>query len=108
MWRPSAGKPIPEGESDNPDQEQWLGAEAHVRFQEKRPGWREALLREAFLGNGPGVAGLTLAAAFVMGLLMGGGAIMLCRPRRRTNRYMRIQQDREREGVRQARRMDHG
>ncbi len=76
MWRPSAGKPIPEGESDNPDQEQWLGAEAHVRFQEKRPGWREALLVD-----GPGVAGLTLAAAFVMGLLMGGGAIMLCRPR---------------------------
>ncbi len=76
MWRPSAGKPIPEGESDNPDQEQWLGAEAHVRFQEKRPRWREALLVD-----GPGVAGLTLAAAFVMGLLMGGGAIMLCRPR---------------------------
>jgi hypothetical protein len=57
--------------------------------------------------DGPGVAGLTLAAAFVMGLLMGGGAIMLSRPRRRTNRNIRFQQNRDREGVRQARRMDH-
>lgn len=75
MGRKSARPPRTEPEPDSQDLAGWLGAEAHVRYQGKRPGWRRALV-----GKGPGIAGLTLLAAFVVGLLVGGGAMMLTRP----------------------------
>ncbi|MGH7255228.1 MAG: hypothetical protein ACREI3_05565 [Nitrospirales bacterium] len=55
---------------------QWLGAEAHVRYQGKHPGWREWLRP-----GGPAFAGLALGAAFLAGALMGSAAILFSQPR---------------------------
>ncbi|WP_447975296.1 hypothetical protein [Nitrospira sp. Kam-Ns4a] len=59
---------------------EWLGAEAHVPYRERRPGWPERFRRPE-----TGFSGLALGLAFTTGVLLGGGLALWRRARRGSN-----------------------
>jgi hypothetical protein len=66
---------VPSRPPDPHQSDEWLGGEAHVRFQGERRSWRNLLQ-----GHRKGLAGLALA--FLVGIAVGTGVTILTRRRR--------------------------